>query len=285
MDLHPRYAAQWFTLVRPGLSYGVSCAAVAVYLYYSRIIDARVFGVFGGVFLLSGGASALNQVQERTVDAFMERTKRRPLPSARFPVKGVLPFAVLAACAGFVVLFITTRPVAAMAGVLALLLYNGIYTPLKCRTPLVLFPGAVAGALPAIIGCSAATGSVDARAVVIAFFMFLWQIPHFLLLALRYEDDYRHAGIPTLCSRMSVERLHTVIAVWVLAAGGSTVLFGIYGIIAKNSLQISLLLLNGAVAVAAFVSLRKRVWVAPEWSLYAYQAAVMVLLAVQGLLH
>jgi protoheme IX farnesyltransferase len=142
-----------------------------------------------------GGANAFNMWLEREADARMSRTRRRPLPAGRLHPDQAVRFAWLLAIVGVGVLAIGTNVLTALLGALAIASYVLVYTPLKYRTPLALLIGAVPGAAPPLLGWTAATNSIDAPALVLFAILLVWQIPHFLAIALYRQDDYAKAGI------------------------------------------------------------------------------------------
>jgi protoheme IX farnesyltransferase len=168
---------------------------------------ARGLVVLAGVMLLSSGASALNQVQERDKDALMARTANRPLPSGRLSHAQGLAFAALATVGGAVVLWLGIGRTAGVLGLIAAVFYNGIYTPwLKPTTPFAAVPGAIPGSIPPVIGWVAAGGSLtDAGAIILFGILFLWQMPHFWALSLRYRADYASGGFPMVSEVVGVE--------------------------------------------------------------------------------
>ena len=142
------------------------------------------------------GATALNQVLERDNDAQMQRTRNRPLPSGRLRREEALRFGVGLALAGLAYLAMTVRqPLAVIAAGFAFFSYVFLYTPLKRKTTLNTLVGAVAGAMPPVIGWTAVTNSLDPAAAVLFAALFLWQVPHFLSIAWIYRDDYARAGL------------------------------------------------------------------------------------------
>jgi heme o synthase len=163
--------------------------------------------VLAGVMLLSSGASALNQVQERDRDALMARTANRPLPSGRLSHAQGLAFAAVATAAGAGVLWLGLGRTAGVLGVIAAVFYNGVYTPwLKPTSPFAAVPGAIPGSIPPVIGWVAAGGSLtDAGAIILFGILFLWQMPHFWALALRYRADYASGGFPMVSEVVGVE--------------------------------------------------------------------------------
>jgi protoheme IX farnesyltransferase len=163
--------------------------------------------VLAGVMLLSSGASALNQVQECLRDALMPRTANRPLPSGRLSYAQGLAFAALATTAGAAVLWLGIGRTAGVLGLIAAVFYNGVYTPwLKPTSPFAAVPGAIPGSIPPVIGWVAAGGRLtDAGAIILFGILFLWQMPHFWALALRYRADYASGGFPMVSEVVGVE--------------------------------------------------------------------------------
>jgi len=151
-----------------------------------------------GTALLFAGASALNQLLERRRDALMTRTASRPLPAGRLQPVEVLALGSILSGGGLVYLLTFCPPLAAGLGAFALFSYVFVYTPLKVRTPLNTLIGAVPGAVPPLIGCAAARGSLDSVALSLFLIVFLWQVPHFLAIAWIYRDQYARAGFRVL---------------------------------------------------------------------------------------
>ncbi len=271
----------FLSLGRTTLSFFVSFTALSVYLYYRLDVVPGAFFLFSGVFLLACAASAINQLQERKIDSTMKRTKTRPLPAMRMKPIHVASFGGIAGCAGISLLYFGTRPAAALIGGVALFIYNVMYTPLKTRTPFGLISGAIAGALPVFIGCMAAIGRIEAQAVYLAFFAFVWQVPHFLLLLLYHKDDYTRAGIPTLLSRISEDRLRLIVGIWILAACAVVTLFPIVGIVRGLPLTAALACLNAYMIYGLFKFVRGKEGFSSVQALYLYQGAVFAVLIVQ----
>lgn len=140
-------------------------------------------------------ANALNCWFERDVDKHMTRTRNRPLPAGRLSPRLALGFGLLLGALAVPALSILVNPLTGALGALALVMYVWMYTPLKQRTPAALFVGAVPGALPPLMGWTAATGSLDNAGLVLFAVLFLWQIPHFLAIALFRGEEYTRAGI------------------------------------------------------------------------------------------
>ncbi len=151
-----------------------------------------------GTLLVAMGGNALNMAIEREHDRHMRRTQGRPLPTGRLrPIEAVV-FGVGCALLGLSVLAANTNALATGLCALVFVTYVLVYTPLKRITPLNTIVGAVPGALPPVVGYAAATGRIDAGAMVLFLILFFWQVPHFLSIAWRYRDEYAAAGMKML---------------------------------------------------------------------------------------
>ena len=159
---------------------------------------ARLAVALVGTALASGGAAALNQVVERRHDALMRRTASRPVAAGRITPRLGLAFGLALSMAGVLWLALLVNPLTGALGFLTIALYIGAYTPLKRRTSLNTLVGAVPGAIPPVMGWTAATGSIDAGAWALFGILYLWQLPHFLAIAWMYREDYARAGFPML---------------------------------------------------------------------------------------
>ncbi|MBI4343470.1 MAG: protoheme IX farnesyltransferase [Candidatus Omnitrophica bacterium] len=151
-----------------------------------------------GTALTAGGANALNQWMEREADALMERTRQRPLPSGRLKPESARRFGLELVVGGVALLAIAVNALAASLAALAALSYLAVYTPLKRLSPLCTLAGAIPGALPPMIGWAAARGTLGPQAWLLFGLLFLWQLPHFLAIAVLYREEYARAGFQML---------------------------------------------------------------------------------------
>jgi len=151
-----------------------------------------------GTGLIASGTAALNQWYEREADSRMRRTQDRPLPSGRLDAGKALAFAIAISIAGFVELWFGANLLSASLGLFTLLLYLGVYTPLKQRSPHSTTIGAIPGAMPPLIGFAAASGTLTWNAWILFAILLLWQFPHFYAIAWMYKEDYARAGIRML---------------------------------------------------------------------------------------
>jgi protoheme IX farnesyltransferase len=178
-----------------------------------------------GVFFLASGAGALNQYQERDIDALMARTKNRPIPSGGILPLHALYFSVILIFLGAVALFFTTGPVAPVLGLFAVLWYNGVYTHLKRKTAFAVIPGALIGAVPPAMGWIAGKGSLsDPRLLTLCLFFFMWQVPHFWLLILKHGEEYKRAGLPSLTGIFTKSQMSRIVFSWILATAVGSLL-------------------------------------------------------------
>ncbi len=151
-----------------------------------------------GTLLVAGGTGTLNQFLERSFDAQMRRTARRPLASGRLNASHVLWFGVSLSLVGTVYLALAVNVLTSLLAVVTLLSYLFLYTPLKRKTPLCTLIGAFPGAVPPLLGWAAARGRLDPTAWVLYAMVFLWQFPHFMAIAWMYREDYSRAGYQVL---------------------------------------------------------------------------------------
>jgi heme o synthase len=147
-----------------------------------------------GAALVAASAGAFNQWLEQAPDSAMRRTATRPLPAGRLTAWQVVVFGVATLIVGIAELLLRVNLLTAAVAFATWLVYVAVYTPLKYRTPLNTAVGAVSGALPILIGWTAAGADVDMRAWALVGAMFLWQFPHFMAIAWLYREDYARAG-------------------------------------------------------------------------------------------
>jgi len=197
------FLADYWTLTKPDVNFLIVIAVFASFCLarpatlqafpYALLIHTLL-----GTFLVASGTGALNQVIERRFDSRMRRTSRRPIVSGSISPARALQFGILASLGGAVYLALFVNVLSSLIAGLTLISYLAIYTPLKRKTPLCTFVGALPGAAPTLIGWAAASGHVSAEAWVLYAILFLWQFPHFMAIAWMYRDDYNRAGYQVL---------------------------------------------------------------------------------------
>ena len=196
----PSRIADFVALTKPRLNFlVVVTAAVGYYLgagdnlQVMKLIEAIV-----GTAFVAGGAAGLNQVYERNTDHLMWRTRNRPLAAHRLTPSEATIFSLVIAGAGLGMLAVNANLLAASLALLTLISYNVVYTPMKRHSQLATLVGAVPGALPPMIGWTAAHGRLTPEAWTLFGIVFVWQIPHFMAIAWLYRDDFARAGFPLL---------------------------------------------------------------------------------------
>ncbi|MDR2549293.1 MAG: UbiA family prenyltransferase [Desulfobulbus sp.] len=183
-------------------------------------LDAALGIVVGGVLFLACGCAGINSVQEARIDRLYRRTWARPLATGQIRPGPALAVSAMLATGGLAVLagYGWSNGLPLSLGLAALILYNGLYTPLKQVTVFALIPGGVAGSLPPLIGWTAAGGGLAEPRIWLLFSLFfLWQIPHFCLILLCHADDYRAVERPSLIRLFPAPRLRRIALVWIAA--------------------------------------------------------------------
>lgn len=206
-----------FALTKPRLTSLVLCTTTGgIGLAGGHIFSLRTLLTLTGTTLAVAGAHTLNCWMERDLDGFMDRTRTRPLPAGRFDPRVALALGILYSLASLPVLFLGVNPLTGLLGATALASYVLLYTPMKTRSPAALYVGAIPGALPPLMGWTSVTNRLEAAGVVLFAILFVWQLPHFLAIAIHRKDDYARAGIKTLPIVRGDAVASRHIALWVL---------------------------------------------------------------------
>jgi protoheme IX farnesyltransferase len=223
------------------ITVAVSFTTITGYVLGKGYFDAGFIGVTIGIFLLACGSSVINQIQEFRIDGVMDRTSKRPLPSGDISNSRALIMAISEIAIGSIVIISTANFQSLLLGWLALLWYNFVYTPLKRITPHAVIPGSVIGAIPPLVGWVAAGASLtDFRAWVMAVFFFVWQVPHFYLLVLKYGQQYEQAGLPALTERHNPKVIRYLIFIWILTTSFSALTLYYFGVVGSLISMVSL---------------------------------------------
>ena len=200
---HVPAAGRWrdyLELTKPRLSLLVLATTAAGFWLGLRMGEpsGRGLPLFFGMALVVGGANVMNEWWERVPDAQMHRTQHRPVPAGRLAPRHALLFGLGSSLAGFVMLAAAVNGLCAALAAASWVSYVLLYTPLKRVTPLCTLVGAIPGALPPVIGWAAARNTIGLEAAVLGTLLFVWQLPHFLAIAVLYRDDYARAGFKML---------------------------------------------------------------------------------------
>lgn len=190
-------ALAFFELTKPRIAILlVLTSAAGFYMASSRGFQPLLFvNAMAAITLLAFGVSTLNQYIERDIDPLMKRTADRPLPTKRVTPNEALIFGIAQCVIAEVYLLLATNALTALLGLIVIVGYVFLYTPLKTRTSLSTVVGAIPGAMPPLMGWTAATGEITIVAWSLFATQFLWQFPHFLAIAWLYREEYAKAGI------------------------------------------------------------------------------------------
>ena len=222
----------------------VTFSALTGYFLTGRSMSEALIYLIPGLFFLSSGASVMNQVQENKSDALMKRTTLRPIPAGEISIPNAVLIAFLLISAGAMMLRMI-GPVPAMLGLLNIVIYNLIYTPLKTRSWLAIFPGALVGGVPPLIGwTSAGSFLFHPNALFLFIFVFLWQVPHFWLLMIKYGKDYEAAGLSSITKFLNERQIRIVVFCWGVVTSAFLMLFPLFGFNLKPLLIATLVVTN-----------------------------------------
>jgi heme o synthase len=213
------------------ITFAVMLTTIAGYILAKHQIDSGIVLPTLGIFILACGSAALNHYQDKDRDSLMKRTQKRPIPSGKISAGWVAVIALVEITAGTYLIYLGSNFLAAQLGLIALIWYNGIYTPLKRKTAFAVIPGSIIGALPPMVGWVAAGGSLaDPKLMVLAFFFFIWQVPHFWLLMLKYGKEYETAGYPSITSMISIDQIKRGTFMWTAATAVAAIMIAVSGL-------------------------------------------------------
>ncbi|MFO7246155.1 MAG: heme o synthase [Thermaerobacter sp.] len=262
-------AADYLNLTKPRITLlNLITAFAALWLAArGRPEPATAAAAMVGTALSVASGAVLNCWVERERDGLMSRTSHRPLPAGRLPAQGALWFGVALGLVGVPVLWRWTTPLAAAIAAFGIVFYAGVYTALlKTRTHRNTELGAIAGAVPPLIGWTAVTGRLDLGALLVAGVVFAWQPVHFWALALKYTDDYRRAGIKMLPVTHGDRVTRRQILIWtVLMIAVSVALYpmGLGGVV-----YLAVAAAGGAVMLATAVQTLREEGTSAAWRLF-----------------
>ncbi len=219
---------KYYRLVKPGIVYGNAMAALAAFVFASRgTIDfVLLLGMLVGIMLIIAASCVVNNVIDRDIDVHMERTKQRALVTGHVSVPTALLFAAVLLLGGIASLFFLTNFLALGVALFGVLVYVGLYTPAKRFTAHSTLIGAVAGAVPPVVGYTAVTNTLDTTALLLFLILVCWQMVHFFAIAIFRVDEYRAANLPVMPVRHGIARTKVLMIVYtVLFAGAAGTLY------------------------------------------------------------
>jgi protoheme IX farnesyltransferase len=219
MRSSPTGIKDYLELAKIKIMIPVSLTGFTGYFAFDPHISSGILLTTLGIFLLAVSSSVLNQIQEVEFDVKMNRTSHRPLPSRKIKLSHALIFFFLNLLTGASFLYAGGNLKAVIIGLFTIFWYNVVYTYAKRITSFAVVPGAITGALPPLIGWVAAGGIPwDKPIIFIGFLIFTGQIPHFWLLILRYGDEYKNAGFPTLTEIFTTTQINRLTFSWVVSS-------------------------------------------------------------------
>lgn len=222
------------------LSFTVSLSLVFSFVLAKSSIDLHIIFPFLAVLLLALGVSSLNQVQEYKEDALMTRTKNRPIAANRLSVKNGFIISFLLILFSYLFIYLSMQMLGIIIFSSVIILYNLFYTKAKKTTIYAAVYGAVLGIIPPMIGWLSANREItDIEFIALGLFYFIWQIPHFWLLTLKYNRDYKKAKFPTVVDRFGIEGLERVTFIWLLL----TVIAGLFLVLVFSSISTPIIFL------------------------------------------
>ena len=216
--------SEFKSITKAGLAFSVVFSTLAGYLLavedWRQISYVTLMMLAVGGYCMVGASNAFNQIIEKDLDAKMNRTKNRPIPSGRVSKNGAFILASILTVVGLVILYVVS-PKTAMFGAVSIFLYTSVYTPLKPLTPLAVFVGAFPGAIPFMLGWVAHTDQFGVEAGMLFLIQFFWQFPHFWALGWFLYDDYKRGGFYLLPTRKKDHKtaLQVILyCIWLLIA-------------------------------------------------------------------
>ncbi len=211
-DLLLRMVMALFELTKPRIAFASVVTVIAAYVSAGGTRSVvELFILFCASGMAAGGSLAFNQWWERDTDPLMKRTCARPLPRSCIPAWVALAWSIFLSIAGVLWLLLAFNGLTAAIGVATILVYAGIYTPMKRKSRWATEVGSISGALPPLLGAAAAGNIGSVSAWVLAIALFFWQMPHFFSIGWIHRKDYRAAGLPLL---PAVDRTGRLTANW-----------------------------------------------------------------------
>ena len=269
------------------ISLPISLSTIAGYVLYSGHIGYKAWLLSLGVFFMACSSGALNHWQEWKTDALMPRTLGRPIPSGKITPGGALNVAIALAFTGSFILFFSNPASALFFSWLTLIFYNLVYTPFKKITAFAVIPGSFVGALPPIIGWTAAGGSfLSEKILLVSFFFFIGQIPHFWLLLMMFGDQYKMANLPSLNQIFNSLQLKRITYTWILTSLAAALLV-VFVVISSDILRFFLIfyIFYLIASISASVFLKKEFTIKPVFYKLNFLYLFMMLFLIFDSLH
>lgn len=235
----------------------VSLTGFTGYFSFDPHLSENIIFTSFGILLMAISASVLNQIQEVELDSKMNRTRFRPLPATRIKLQHATIFFLINLISGMAIICYAGNLKAAIIALITVIWYNGVYTYSKRITAFAVVPGALTGALPPLIGWVAAGGGLWEKPIIfIEFLIFTGQIPHFWLLIMKFGEEYKQAGIPSLTGIFTRTQINRLTFSWVVSSVVAA-LFLCYFEIIRSRLLIGILVIASIFIIWQFSNLLK----------------------------
>ncbi|MCX8010233.1 MAG: protoheme IX farnesyltransferase [Ignavibacteria bacterium] len=232
-----------FTLIKFRITSFVMVTTAFGYILYAGKFEWDMVYPLIGIFLLASASAVINQIQEEKFDRLMVRTKNRPIPANKIGRSTSLIFASMLFISGLILLITSSGLLASLFGLIALIWYNFVYTPLKRKNSFAVVPGSLIGAIPPLVGWISAGGDFfDKQIFAVSFFFFVWQIPHFWLLSLFYDDDYKKAGFASLSTLFQKEQIIRLTFIWIISLAVMSLILPLFNLVDSFVIKILLVL-------------------------------------------
>ena len=213
-----RFLSDVLMLIKPSITFmAVFTAMGGMWLAPNSISITRAVLTLIGTALIVGAANTLNCYLERESDKLMTRTKTRPLPDGRMSAKTALVLGLSLTMLALPLLYVCASPLTALLAAFALISYVWIYTPMKQVSSWALLVGSVPGAMPPLLGWTAATEAIDGAGLALFGILFVWQLPHFIAISMYRQKEYDNAGIKTVASQLGLTIAKWQILLWTSA--------------------------------------------------------------------
>ena len=280
------FSKSFFELTKARLAISVVFSSVVGYLLAVDSFDLyTLFLLALGGYCMVGASNSFNQIIEKDIDALMDRTKNRPIPSKKMSVSTAFYISIILTLIGIVVLY-KINPRTALFGAISIFIYTCLYTPLKTITPLSVFVGAFPGAIPFMLGWVAATNNFGIEPGTLFMIQFFWQFPHFWALGWMLHDDYQKAGInmlPTKKRDKSTALQIVLYSLWTIIISVFPVT-GLTGDLRLSVWSAVIVLILGLVMLFYSINLYNRMNVAAAKKLFTVSILYLTLLQITYLI-
>lgn len=267
----------YYRLTKPGIIYGNTIVAVAAYLFGAQQTFSLTsfFGLLVGLMASIASVCVINNILDRDIDARMERTKNRALPTGIISPGHAYIFAAVLFVIGTGSLYLFTNPLTLVLTLIADAVYVLAYTPLKRISHHSTIVGTIAGSMPPVIGYTTATQSLDVIALTLFIFMVAWQMVHFMGIAIFRKNEYAAADVPVLSVRFPGSYAKTIMVTYAVLCVVSA---GVFAYVAQLPLYLSLLLMGGTVAWGLYALFGARTHDDVRWARKVFGYSMLILL-------